>query len=407
MPRAWGRMTAPPSPAAARRRLLWGLGMSWLAAVNCRAPFVATGALLPLVMVSLHLSQVAASLLTALPLLVLAALSIPGGLLGDRVGPYAVLLGTQLIVAIGGALRGWAQGPTLFLLGVGILGAGIGLAQPALAQAAKRLAAGRETLATTVYSNGLVLGGLLGSALSAPVLLPLVGGSWRDVFFLWAGLGVLAAAGWGVLLASKTFRGAPAPAAPLAPRRGSWSMPGLAPLIGVFCAESAVFYGLVTWLPDYDVAHGATMAAAAVPVSALSLGSVAGGLLTPALARWLSGFRGALVATGVADLAAQLGFLADPTAGTAWAGLAGAATAVALTLGMAAPAVFTTPERTGRVSGVLLAWGYGIGIVGPLGIGWLRQLTGAFTGGFWLLAALAGFWIVAALFFPRAAATGT
>ncbi len=400
-------MTGPPSPMAARRRLLLGLSMSWLAAVNCRAPFVATGALLPLVMVSLHLSQVAASLLTALPLLVLAVLSIPGALLGDRIGPYAVLFGTQLVIAAGGALRGWAHGPTLFLMGVGILGAGIGLAQPALVQAAKRMATGRETLATTVYSNGLVLGGLLGSALSAPVLLPLVGGSWRDVFFLWSGLGVLAAAGWAVLVASKAFRGPPVPARPVHWRRGSWSMPGLAPLTVVFCAESAVFYGLVTWLPDYDVAHGATVAAAAVPVSALSLGSVAGVLLTPVLARWLSGFRGALLATGVADLAAQLGFLLAPAAGTAWAALAGAATAVALTLGMAAPAVFTTPERTGRVSGVLLAWGYGIGMVGPLGIGWLRQLTGAFTGGFWLLASLAGLWALAALFFPRVAATGT
>lgn len=380
--------------------------MSWLAGVNCRAPFVATGALLPLVMVSLHLSQVTASLLTALPLLVLAALSVPGGLLGDRIGPYAVLLATQLVIAVGGGLRGLAHGPGLFLLGVGILGAGIGLAQPALAQAAKRLATGRETLATTVYSNGLVLGGLLGSALSAPVLLPLVGGSWQDVFFAWAGLGVLAAAGWGVLLASKIFGPIPPRARVRAPA-GSWSMPGLAPLILVFCAESAIFYGLVTWLPDYDVAHGATVAAAAIPVSALSLGSVGGGLLTPWIARGLRGFRGALVATGGLDLVAQVGFLAAPAAGTAWAALAGVATAVALTLGMAAPAVFTSPERTGRMSGVLLAWGYGIATVGPLGIGWLRQQTGGFAPGFGLLAALAGLWIVAALFLPRMATTGT
>jgi CP family cyanate transporter-like MFS transporter len=381
--------------------------MSWLAGVNCRAPFVATGALLPLVMVSLHLSQVTASLLTALPLLVLAALSVPGGLLGDRIGPYAVLLATQLVIAIGGALRGLAHGPSLFLLGVGILGAGIGLAQPALAQAAKLLATGRETRATTVYSNGLVLGGLLGSALSAPVLLPLVGGSWQDVFFVWAALGVVATVGWGGLMASKTFRGPVPPRTRVRWTAGSWSMPGLVPLILVFCAESAVFYGLVTWLPDYDVAHGATVAAAAIPVSALSLGSVGGGLLTPWVTRGLRGFRGALVATGGLDLVAQVGFLAAPADGTLWAALAGVATAIALTLGMAAPALFTSPELTCRMSGVLLAWGYGIATVGPLGIGWLRQQTDSFVPGFELLAALAGLWVVAALFLPRVAITGT
>ncbi len=381
--------------------------MSWLAGVNCRAPFVATGALLPLVMVSLHLSEVAASLVTVLPLLVLAALSVPGGLLGDRIGPYAVLLATQLVIAVGGALRGFAHGPDLFFLGVGILGAGIGLAQPALAQGAKLLAAGRETLATTVYSNGLVLGGLLGSALSAPVLLPLTGGSWQDVFFLWAGLGGLAAVGWGGILASKSFPGRVPPRTQVLSRPGSWSMPGLLPLTVVFCAESAVFYGLVTWLPDYDVAHGATLAAAALPVSALSLGSVGGVLLTPWVARWFQGFRGALLATGVLDLLAQVGFLAAPADDGVWAALAGVATAVALTLGMAAPAVFTPPERTGRVSGLLLAWGYGVAAVGPLGIGWLRQQTGSFAPGFGLLAALAGLWIAAALFLPRVATTGT
>jgi CP family cyanate transporter-like MFS transporter len=393
------------SPTRAQQWM--GLSMSWLAAVNCRAPFVATGALLPLVIASLHLSQVTASWLTALPLVVLALLSIPGGLLGDRVGPYAVLLGTQLLIAVGGALRGLATGPDVFLLGVGILGAGIGLAQPALAQAAKLLATGRETVATTIYSNGLVLGGLAGTALSAPVLLPLAGGRWQDVFYLWGVLGGAAACGWAVLMWLRPLPRPPRPQVRSVRVRGSWSMPGFAPLSIVFCAETAIFYALVTWLPDYYVAHGSTVALAAIPVSALSAGSVAGGLLSPLLARWFGGFRGALLATGVVDLAAQLGFLALPDLGWLWAAAAGAATAVALTLGMAAPAVLTSPDRTGRVSGLLLALGYGFGTLGPLGIGFLRQNLGTFTAGFWFLVGLAALWSLAAAFLPRLDATGT
>jgi len=402
--RVVGVVTAIDS-APGRTQQWMGLSMSWLAAVNCRAPFVATGALLPLVIVSLHLSQVTASWLTALPLVVLALLSIPGGLLGDRVGPYAVLLGTQLLIAVGGALRGLATGPDVFLLGVGILGAGIGLAQPALAQAAKLLAAGRETVATTIYSNGLVLGGLAGTALSAPVLLPLAGGHWQDVFYLWGVLGGVAAAGWAVVM---WIRPLPHRAPTHRVRRaGSWSMPGFGPLSIVFCAETAVFYGLVTWLPDYYVAHGTTVAAAAIPVSALSVGSVAGGLLSPLLARWFNGFRGALLMTGMVDLAAQLGFIAAPGLGWLWAAVAGAATAVALTLGMAAPAVLAGPDQTGRVSGLLLALGYGFGTLGPLGIGFLRQDLGSFVAGFWFLAGLAAAWSLAAAFMPRLTATGT
>ena len=394
------------APTAQPRRLVWaGLGLSWLAAVNCRAPFVATGALLPLVIPALRLSSVTASLLTALPLLVLAGLSVPGGLLGDRVGPRVVLLGTQLLIAVGGGLRGLAHGPVLFLVGVGVLGAGIGVAQPALAQAAKLLAAGRETLATTVYSNGLVLGGLLGSALSAPLLLPWAGGSWRGVFGLWAILGLVAGGGWLLLPLPHARRTPPVHVQRAEP--GAWSMPGLWPLVVVFAAESAIFYGLVTWLPDYYVARGWTVAQAAVPVSALSAGSVVGVLVTPLLARRLAGFRLPLLLTGLVDLAAQMGLLALPGIGWLWAGIVGAGTAVALTLGMAAPAVLTPAHRTGRVSGLILAIGYGVAILGPVGIGALHQWVGTFAAGFWLLALLAVVWVVAAWRLPPMASSGT
>jgi CP family cyanate transporter-like MFS transporter len=134
---------------------------------------------------------------------------------------------------------------------------------------------------------------------------------------------------------------------------------------------------------------------------------VGGGLLSPLLVRWWGGFRGAWFWTGFADVLAQLGFLVLPAGGILWAAMAGAATAVALTLGMAAPAVFSTTERTGRVSGILLAWGYGIGALGPLGVGLLRQVSGSFLPGFWLLAALGSLWTVSALFMPKTTATGT
>jgi CP family cyanate transporter-like MFS transporter len=380
-----------------RRGLVWaGLAMSWLSAVNCRAPFVATGALLPLVIPALRLSTGVAGLLTAVPLLVLAALSVPGGLWGDRVGPRVVLLATQLIIAAGGALRGLAHGPALFLFGVAVLGGGIGLAQPALAQAAKRLAVGRETLSTTVYTTGLVLGGLLGTALTAPILLPLAGGSWRGAFGLWALLGLVAGAGWALL----PLPPAPPPDPPEARSPGRPAMPGFWPLVIVFATESAIFYGLVSWLPDYYVAHGWTVAGAAGPASAVSVGSVVGVLATPALARAAGGFRQPLVAMGGLDLAAQVGLLLLPGWGWLWAGLIGAATAVALTLGMAAPAVLMPAEHTGRTAGLLLALGYGAAVLGPEGIGLLRQWSGTFVAGFALLAVLAALWTVAAWRLP-------
>jgi CP family cyanate transporter-like MFS transporter len=395
-----GEAAAAPS----RSLTLGALGASWLSGVNCRAPLVATGALLPLVMPALHLSSVAASLLTALPLLVLAALSLPGGLLADRMGPRAALVITQLIIAGGGALRAIAPGPFSFFAAIAILGSGIGLAQPALVHAARRISGRRATVATAVYSNGLVLGGLLGSALSAPLLLPLAHGSWRGAFLLWGILGVVAGLVWLFipLNPSDPHRRPQAPPA----GTGSPSIPGLGLLILVFCCQSAIFYGLVTWLPDFYVSVGWTLAAAAVPVSVLSAGSVVGVIVTPALVRRGGGFRGALIWTGVLDVMALGTLLLDPGLGYLSAAIVGAGTAIALTVGMAAPAVLAEARATGRVSGILLAIGYSVAVLGPVGIGALRQLTGGFVAGFALLAALSVVWTLASFGLPRWAATG-
>jgi CP family cyanate transporter-like MFS transporter len=388
----------PPGRAATRLALF----ASWLAGVNCRAPLVATGALLPLVMPALRLSPTAASLLTALPLLVLAALSLPGGFLTHRLGPRLALLVTQLVIAVGGALRAVAAGPFVFFAAVAVLGSGIGLAQPALAHAARRISGRRATVATTVYSNGLVLGGLLGSALSAPLLLPWTGGSWRGVFLLWGVLGVVAGVLW-LFIPLAHDPEVPAPGA----RRQSVHFPGFGPLIVVFCCESAIFYGLVTWLPDFYVAGGASLAAAAVPVSIMSAGSVLGVVITPMLLRRVGGFRGTLLLTGVLDVAALALLLVDPGLGDLAAAVVGAGTAIALTVGLAVPAVLAPATETGRVSGILLAIGYAVAALGPVEIGGLKDLTGAFGPGFAVLGALAVVWSLAALLLPRWDVTGT
>jgi CP family cyanate transporter-like MFS transporter len=399
-------MTSEPEVPVVDARHASGMRLalfaSWLSGVNCRAPLVASGALLPLVMPALGLSPATASLLTALPLLVLAVLSLPGGLLTHRLGPRLTLLVTQLVIAVGGALRAAAAGPFVFFAAVSVLGSGIGLAQPALVHAARRISGRRATVATAVYSNGLVLGGLLGSALSAPFLLPLAGGSWRGVFLLWGLLGIIAAALWLFIPLADDRAGPPSGARPQpAP------IPGLGPVIVIFCCQSAIFYGLVTWLPDFYVAAGASLAAAAVPVSILSAGSVLGVVVTPLLVRRGGGFRGALLLTGVLDVAALVLLLADPALGDIVAGVVGAGTAIALTVGMAVPAVLAPAGETGRVSGLLLAIGYAVAALGPVEIGGLRDLTGAFAPGFALLAALAVVWSLASLSLPHWEATGT
>ena len=73
-------------------------------------------------------------------------------------------------------------------------------------------------LATAVYSNGLLVGELLAVPLTLPVVLPLVGGSWRLSFVAWS-VPVLATAalvGWVVLAVVLVLITIEVPALPVA-----------------------------------------------------------------------------------------------------------------------------------------------------------------------------------------------
>src|SRR5918911_2936344 len=84
------------------------LGCAWLAAVNARAPLLAIGPLLPLVMADLHLSFTLAGLLSGIPLLLMGAFGLPGGWLTDRVGARQVMIGSLLGLTLAGLVRGLA-----------------------------------------------------------------------------------------------------------------------------------------------------------------------------------------------------------------------------------------------------------------------------------------------------------
>jgi hypothetical protein len=60
------------------------LACAWLAAANARAPLLALGPLLSLVIADLHLSFTVAGLLSGLPLLLMGASGLPGGWLAAR-----------------------------------------------------------------------------------------------------------------------------------------------------------------------------------------------------------------------------------------------------------------------------------------------------------------------------------
>ncbi|MBI4493039.1 MAG: MFS transporter [Chloroflexi bacterium] len=375
------------------------LVLAWLAAANTRSSLLAIGPLLPLAIADLHLSATVAGALSGLPLLLMGAISIPAGLLADRIGPRRLLVAALLGLGLAGGVRGMAESAAVLVAASVGLGAAIGLGQPALPQVARTVSRRWAGLATAVYTNGLMLGAMSGVMLTLPVLLPLAG-SWRNVLLLW-GLGSLVAAlGWA--LAAMPRRPAPRPGmAATLPLRQVLAIPGLLPVAIVFASQGAIFYALSTWLAPYYVAQGRPLSEASTALAALTLTAIFGGTIAPGIALWWGSVRRTLVAAGVVTALAQVALVLLPGQEVLWVGVTSFATSFALTLGLAAPAQLAPREKVGAAAGLLLALGYLGSMLGPLGFGVLRDLTGGFTASLVFLVAIGVTLSVAAAAIPK------
>src|SRR5665213_2525189 len=66
------------------------------------------------------------------------------------------------------------------------MGGGVAIMQVSLPPAVRAWAPDRIGFATAVYANGLLIGEILPVALTLPLVLPLVGGSWQSGFVVWS-----------------------------------------------------------------------------------------------------------------------------------------------------------------------------------------------------------------------------
>lgn len=121
-------MAVRAEEAGAAHRREWRVqALLWCSEFTCRAPLVAVGPVLPLILRDLHLSSTVASSLTGLPLLLMGVLSFPAGVLVDRWGAWRVLALGLWITVLCGALRGLAWSPPVLLAAAAGVGVGISL----------------------------------------------------------------------------------------------------------------------------------------------------------------------------------------------------------------------------------------------------------------------------------------
>ena len=360
-------------PGAGRLiRFLCALG---LAGVAIRLSLLAIPPVIPLVHADLGMSEAQVGLLIGLPLAVFAVTSVLGSLLIARIGStLAVILGIT-IAALGGGGRGAAGNVWTLYAAVAVMGFGIAITQPALPALVREWMPKRIALGTVVYSSGMVIGATLGSALTIPYILPLVGGSWRLDLGIWSLVALLIVPAFYLLGPHGSDRHAESAIGgrwwPDFGGRVVW-------LLGLtFGGNNAAYYTANAFLGDYLTSQGQAdqLGAAFAWLNGAQIASLA--ILLLASGR-MQGRLWPFAIFGPLLLVAFLGFIfmPMPLVIRACAAFIGISCSVTMTATLALPPFLSEPRDVPRMAAGMFTISYTGAIIVPTISGALWDMTG-------------------------------
>jgi len=252
-----------------------------------------------------------------------------------------------------------------------LMGVGVAVTQPAFPSLVREWFPRRIAIATAVYSNGILIGETLPTALTTPVgVLPLAHGDWRWALAAWSLLVLLS----GIAIGAA----APTRRAGSEVHRRWWPdwRQGQAIRIGlVMGMASAAYFGANAFIPDFLDQTGRHNLIS--PTLAVLNGSQL--LTAPAVALWpqlLTG-RAGFIGAAVVMAAGQIGIVLTPGAGVVgWAFVLGFSTALAFVVVLSLPPRLAPAGDVARMSAAIFTLQYATAFVIPLIAGGLWDATG-------------------------------
>ncbi|GAA1842251.1 MFS transporter [Asanoa iriomotensis] len=343
-----------------------------LAAVNLRPAIASVPPIVDAVRGSLGLSASAAGVLTSVPVVCMGLFAPAAAWAAARWGTGRTMALALALLTVATAVRPF--GGVSLLYGATVL-AGVAIAvggalMPALVRARFPERVGPVT---GLYTTALISGALISAGGTEPLRALL--GSWQAALAVWAVPAALALVVW---LSARPAGRAPG-AAMTAPSGWSPWRDRTAWLVTLYMGgQSLLYYAPLAWLAARYTELGWSPARAGGLLALFSATQVVSALVAPALARRdpLPAIVAALViAVGCLGLIA----VAPRSAPELWVGLlgigVGANFSLALTVvGQIAP----TPADTPKASGMAFFVGYLLASAGPVGVGFLHDVTGGF-----------------------------
>jgi CP family cyanate transporter-like MFS transporter len=361
---------ANEAPGERGPRALYRLGLLWFIGANLRMAVLALPPVLPDIQRELHLSETAVGALTTLPVLLLALGAVVGSAAVARLGPRLSLIVGLVIVGVSSGARGLGGTAWLFLASV-TLGIGIAILQPTMPSITKEWFAARVGSATSLYSNGIVVGEALAASLTLVLVVPLTG-SWQRALAAW-GLLALVAAG---LLALPMFTVARRPSGTPLKWWPRWT-DSVTWRTGLLQAGGAVLYfGTNAFLPTF--LHAAGHPGLVGPgLAALNTSQLAAAFIVAILARRGASPHALLAVCGAFAIVGLAGIVFDPgQLAIAGSALVGICSAVAFIMALTMPALLASPDDVHRLAAGMTTIGYLSAFLFPLAGGIAWQLSG-------------------------------
>jgi MFS transporter, CP family, cyanate transporter len=356
-------------------RLLKLLCLLWLTGVSMRITILGVPPVIPLIRAELGLHEAQVGFLVTLPLLVFALAAVPGSLLVHRLGTLRTMIIGMVIIAAAGAGRGGATNVWTLFAATFVMGFGVAIMQPALPALVREWLPNRIALGAATSTNGLVTGGMLAPALTAPLMLPLTGHSWRLDLVAWSAPVIVTLLIFALLAPRHNAALAELPT----DRRWwpDWKNP-LVWLLGLtFGANNSMYFGANAFVPEYLVSQGRPDLIGVALTSLNGAQLVASLLLLPVASRLQQWRSMPYLVFGPISLVAAIALaLSSGMWVVIWAFVVGFSTAVTFAVMLALPPMLSQPGDVHRTAAGMFTISYSCAVIIPTLSGGLWDLTG-------------------------------
>lgn len=355
-----------------------------LVAISLRPGIVSMGPALTAIIDTFRLSHATASMMTAIPDVLMGALALPTPWLVRRFGVNRILMLALALLSLSIAVRAYAGTSAVLIMATVGVGAGVAVAGAMFAGIAKASFANHAAFIMGIYATALSLGSTLSAGLTG-WMLQLAG--WRLATGVWAVFGLIAIVAWGLVIQkSVTTRQASVTSSTATAQSRLPLHTPVAWLIALFFAcVNFLFYSILTWTAAMYQERGMPAAEAGVVLASFTLCFMLASPVVGMYSRHVDR-RGWLASCALLSTIGLAGMATPGASPWLWVPLTAIGLGGAFTLAMTLPLDHThSPDAANRWNAFVLTIGYLIAATGPFTMGWMRDASGQFEGAYQLL----------------------